>query len=164
MERDDTIALGIAAPHPRRRPVVRHLAPAVVLALLAAGCPLPQPPPVANTVAGVYHARLPAADASARVVTLWLQPGGAATLETVYIGKPRQPAETGAWSASGDEVTVRLDGEAQPLVYTIVKDQLVPKTWDHARYGDSGLLLTRRASYQHESPSIFETRQPAHVE
>jgi hypothetical protein len=153
-----------AAAHPRRRSVIRRLAPGAVLALLAAGCPLPQPPPVADSVPGVYHARVAVEGASARVVTLWLQPGGAATLETVDVGKPRQPAEGGSWSASGDEVTVRLDGQGQPLVYTIEKNRLIPKAWDRARYGDGGLLLTRRASYHHEAPSIFETKQPGYVD
>ena len=127
-----------------------------LLALVAWGCPLPQPPPVSTAVAGVWHARLPAADASARVVTLWLQPGGAATLETVYVGKPRLPVEGGVWSATGDELTVTLDGQHEPLVYTIESERLVPKRWDHALYGTGGLLLTRRASYS-EGPSIFET-------
>jgi NlpE N-terminal domain len=135
----------------------RRLVPALLLALAVAGCPIPQPPPPATTVAGVYTVRLPAADASARVVTLWLEPGGAATLETVYVGKPRTPAETGVWAASGDEVTVRLDGQSQPLVFTIAGDRLVPKQWDRTQYGDTGLPLSRRASYQHEGPTLRDT-------
>jgi NlpE N-terminal domain len=138
------------------------------LALLLAvtwGCPLPQQLPPASGVAGVYHARLPAADASARVVTLWLQPGGAATLETVYVGKGRGPVEHGVWSANGDELTVQLDGAGEPLVYTIAPDRLVPKRWDRNLYGSSGLSLVRRAAYQSERPGIFETPgQPGRVE
>ena len=135
----------------------RRLAALLALALAAAGCPLPQPPVPAATVAGVYTARLPAADASALVVTLWLQPGGPATLESVYIGKPRTPSQTGVWSASGDEVTVRLDGQAQPLVFTIAEGRLVAKQWDRTLYGDAGLTLGRRASYQNEGATLRDT-------
>lgn len=129
-----------------------------LLALVAWACPLPQPPPPSTVVPGVYHARLPAADASARVVTLWLQPGGTAILETVYVGKPRLPTENGTWSVAGNELTVQLDGQ-QALVYTIEPDRLVPKRWDEALYGTTGLTLTRRASYQSDRASIFEVPQ-----
>jgi hypothetical protein len=154
---DDAIRAVRSRPETKSR--VRILVPALLLACAAAGCPLPQPPPPASTVAGVYHARTPAADASARVVTLWLQPGGVAALETVYVGKPRMPAENGVWSASGDEVTVRLDAQSEPLVYTIAGERLVPKQWDRTLYGESGLPLSRRASYQHEGPSLYDTFQ-----
>ncbi len=131
--------------------------PSLVLLACIAGCPLPQPPPPASTVAGVYTVRQAAADASTRVVTLWLQPGGAATLETVYVGKPRTPAATGSWSAEGDEVTVRIAGQSDPLIYTIAVDRLVPKRWDHALYGEEGLPLARRASYQKEGATLYDT-------
>jgi hypothetical protein len=129
--------------------------PGVVLMLvLATGCPITPPPPPAATVAGVYTARTAAADASARIVTLWLQPGGAVILETVYVGKQRTPSQGGRWSANGDEVTVTLDGQAQPLVFTIAGDRLVPKQWDRTQYGNDGLTLSRRASYQREGPTL----------
>src|SRR5262249_41874071 len=85
------------------------------------------------------------AGGNTRVVTLWLQSGGRATLETVDLGKERTPAENGIWSAQGEEVTVALQGASEPLVFGIQQDQLVPKRWDHHVYGDSGLLLTPRA-------------------
>ena len=137
---------------------------ALVAPALVAGCPLPQKPPPAATVAGVYHVRLPAADASARVVTLWLEPGGEALLETVFVGKARLPVERGAWSADGDELTVRLDGESAPLVFGIEPERLVPRRWDHSLYGDAGLTLTRRAAYNPDKPSVFEMNQPLRVE
>jgi hypothetical protein len=123
----------------------------VLLALAAWGCPMPPPPLPSSTVPGVYHARLPAADASTRLVTLWLQPGGAATLETVYVGgQGRMPVQNGTWSASGDEVTVVIEGESEPLVFGIQPDRLVPKRWDRKLYGENGLPLTRRSTYKQE--------------
>jgi hypothetical protein len=83
-------------------------------------------------------------------VTLWLQPGGRAALETVELGKERVPAQNGSWSAQGDEVTVTFEGASEPLVFGIVRDDLVPKRWDRKLYGENGLRLTRRASYQPE--------------
>src|SRR4029453_17445424 len=81
----------------RSRPETKSRVATLVPALLLAG-----------RAAGGHRARAPGADASARVVTLGLQPGGVAALETVYVGKPRMPAENGVWSASGREGTVRL--------------------------------------------------------
>jgi len=97
----------------------------------------------------VYNARLPAADASARIVTLWLESAGTAVLETVYVGKGQAPVEHGRWSARDDQVTiVLLDQDDRPtgetLVFTKVEDRLVPKAWNRERYGDAGLPLTRR--------------------
>ena len=119
----------------------------MLVALGLWGCPLPVQPLPSSTVPGVYHARMPSPDGNTRVVTLWLQPGGKAALETVELGKERVPAENGSWSAQGDEVTVTLDGEREPLVFGIVRDDLVPKRWDRNVYGENGLRLTRRASY-----------------
>jgi hypothetical protein len=128
---------------------VRRLA-CVLVALAFSGCPLPVQPLPSSTVPGVYHARMPAPDGSTRVVTLWLQPGGRAALETVELGKERVPAQNGSWSAQGDEVTVTFEGASEPLVFGIVRDDLVPKRWDRKLYGENGLRLTRRASYQPE--------------
>ena len=152
----------------RRRQRTARTAIAVLAAATLAGlsaCPLPQPPPPATTVAGVYHARMPAADASTQVVTLWLQPGGAASLETVFVGKGRGPVDSGRWSATGDEITVRLDGQSEALVFGVDRDRLLPRRWDHARYGDAGLQLVRRAAYNPDRPSVFApTNMPGRVE
>jgi hypothetical protein len=130
---------------------------AILIAVLSAGCPLPPPPAPAVTVGGVWTARLPAPDASAsaRIVTLWLQPGGAATLETVDVGQGRKPVESGTWFATATDLAVRLDGAAAPLVFTVEKDRLVPKEWDRAAYGATGLPLTRRSSSA-PKPSIWQ--------
>jgi len=132
------------------RPRLDVLLALVVLAM--SGCPLPPAPLPSGQVSGVWTARIAAPDANARVVTLWLQPSGVATLETVDLGKERLPVAHGAWSAHGDELTVQLQGEdgqpsGAPLVYTIQPQSLVPKQWDRDVYGPTGLPLTRRASY-----------------
>jgi hypothetical protein len=116
--------------------------------VLLGGCFLRAGDP-SEATSGVYHARLPAADASGRIVTLWLERAGTAVLETVYVGKGQAPVEHGRWSVRDDQVTVvLLDQDDRPtgetLVFTKVEDRLVPKAWDHERYGDTGLPLTRR--------------------
>ena len=113
------------------------------------GCPLPPQPLPSGQVGGVWTARTVAPDGSARITTLWLEPEGKATLETVEIGKERQPLVHGSWSAYGDELTVQLQGgdgnpNPAPLVYAIGPDNLTPKQWDQNVYGPTGLPLTRR--------------------
>ena len=122
----------------------------VLLAVvILSGCPLPPQALPSGQVGGVWTARTVATDGSARIVTLWLQPEGKATLETVDIGKERQPLVNGSWSAYGDELTVQLQGEdgqpnPSPLVYAIGPNNLTPKQWDQNVYGPTGLPLTRR--------------------
>jgi hypothetical protein len=116
----------------------------LLLALVISACPLPPTPLPSSTVPGVYHARTAAADGSARVVTLWLQPGGKATLETVDLGKERVPAASGTWAAQGEQVAVTLDGESEPLVLSVGRDELTVTRWDRTIHGESGLTLKRR--------------------
>jgi hypothetical protein len=116
--------------------------------IVLGGCFLRRSDPF-DAAAGVYHARLPAADSSGRIVTLWLERAGTAVLETVYVGKGQAPVEHGRWSVVDDQVTVvLLDVDDRPtgetLVFTKVEEHLVPKAWDHERYGATGLPLTRR--------------------
>lgn len=127
------------------RSCIRLLLALVILS----GCPLPPEPLPSGQVGGVWTARTVAPDGSARIATLWLEPEGKATLETVEIGKERQPLVHGTWSAYGDELTVQLQGEEgkpnpAPLVYAIGPDNLTPKQWDQNVYGPTGLPLTRR--------------------
>jgi hypothetical protein len=116
----------------------------LLLALVISACPLPPTPLPSSTVPGVYNARTAAADGSARVVTLWLQPGGKATLETVDLGKERVPAASGTWAAQGQEVAVTLDGESDPLLFSVGRDELTVTRWDRTIHGESGLTLKRR--------------------
>ena len=116
----------------------------LLLALVISACPLPPTPLPSSTVPGVYNARTTAADGSARVVTLWLQPGGKATLETVDLGKERVPAASGTWAAQGEQVAVTLEGESEPLVLSVGRDELTVTRWDPTIHGESGLTLKRR--------------------
>jgi len=116
----------------------------LLLALAISACPLPPTPLPSSTVPGVYHARTEAADGSARVVTLWLQPGGKATLETVDLGKERVPPASGTWAAQGEQVAVTLEGESEPLVLSVGRDELTVTRWDPTIHGESGLSLKRR--------------------
>ena len=116
----------------------------LLLALAISACPLPPTPLPSSTVPGVYNARTVASDGSARVVTLWLQPGGKATLETVDLGKERVPAASGTWAAQGEEVAVTLEGESDPLLLSVGRDELTVTRWDRTIHGESGLTLKRR--------------------
>jgi hypothetical protein len=120
----------------------------LVLVLLLPACGLRRSSELETAVVGVYEARLPAADAAGRIVTLWIEPDAVATLDTVYVGKGRGPVLRGRWSVRDDELTVVLNGveggPQAPLVYTIEPERLVPKTWDHGLYGADGLPLRRR--------------------
>ena len=121
----------------------------LLLVVALSGCRLPPQPMPSGQVGGVWTARTSAPDGNSRIVTLWLQPEGKAALETVDIGKERQPLVHGSWSAYGDDVTVQLQGEEgqpspAPLVYTIGPDNLTPKQWDQKVYGPTGLPLSRR--------------------
>jgi hypothetical protein len=127
-----------------------HLVAVAAVSLLLSACPMRGPDDPSEVVAGVYTARLPAADASGRIITLWLERAGTASLETVYVGKGKPPVERGRWSLRGDDVIVELlyaDEEGarnETLVFTRKEGQLVPKAWNRQRYGDMGLPLTRR--------------------
>ena len=111
--------------------------------LLLAGCPSRGPDPWEEN-AGVYEARLGAPGTQQRIVTLWLDEGGTARLETVYVGKARGPLDEGRWSATGSDISVTLNDASEPLVFRRVGKELLPESWDRTRYGSEGLLLQRR--------------------
>jgi hypothetical protein len=121
---------------------------AVVALVLLGGCALLGPKDPARAVRGIYNARLPAADSAGRIVTLWVQPGGAATLETVFVGKPERFVEEGTWSYRDERLRIVLGDTRREasttLVYRLEDDRLVPQEWDRTRYGETGLPLRRR--------------------
>lgn len=121
----------------------------LLAAALLAGCSIFAPPDPADQAAGMWQERLPTGNTT-KLVSLWIQPAGRATLETVVLGQPGQPMQIGRWSfVEPNQLTVQLEDtsgkpQGQPLVYDLVGDRLIPKRWDHALYGDAGLPLRRR--------------------
>jgi hypothetical protein len=113
-----------------------------------AACTLLRPDDPAAAARGIYHVRLPAADTAGRIVTLWVQDGGVATLETVHLGRPDRQVAQGRWAVRERELTLELlDGRGEPdttLVYEVQPDRLVPVRWDRDRWGAAGLPLRRR--------------------
>lgn len=104
--------------------------PAILLAMLVlTGCPTSQPPDPWKANRGVYTTRLGSAGNEERIVTLWLDEGGTARFETVYVGKERGPLEMGRWSAVGNEITIQLAGK-QPMVFRRVGRELLPDATD----------------------------------
>jgi hypothetical protein len=120
-----------------------HALVLLLATLLLTGCPSRGPDPWEEN-AGVYTARFPAADAQERIVTLWLDEGGTARLEQVYVGKARLPVDEGRWSATGTDITVTLADASEPIVFRRVGKELLPESWDKKRYGSEGLILQRR--------------------
>jgi uncharacterized lipoprotein YbaY len=96
------------------------------------------PPPA--SVAAVYQAMLPAADAAGRAVTLRLEPDGTAILVIQPVGKGPASTERARWAMTGATLTISLGGQ-RPLVYEASDARLVPKDWDRGRYGAAGLPL-----------------------
>jgi putative lipoprotein len=86
---------------------------------------------------------LPAADAPGRSVTLRLEPDGTAILITQVVGKGSGASARARWTATGGgALTVTPDGQ-RPLVYEASGGRLVPREWDHDRYGATGVPLGR---------------------
>jgi hypothetical protein len=125
-----------------------RLAPLLLVAAL--GCAFLGPPDPARKADGMWQERFATADGGTKLVSLWLQPEGRATLETVTLGKARTEPQGGHWSFRDDnQLTVQLQNAAgedvgQPLVFDLVGDKLVPKKWDQAVFGKDGIPLRRR--------------------
>lgn len=101
-------------------------------------------PAAVPSAAGVYEAVLPAASASFRTVTLNLRTGGAATMITTFEGKGAPVARQGAWSQTGADVRVDLDGDL--MVWTLGANGLTPRSWDRKQWGSFGVPLRRSSA------------------
>lgn len=128
-----------------------RLQPLVLLLVAAAlGCAYLGPPDPARKADGMWQERFPLSGGGTKVVSLWLQPEGRATLETITLGQPRTEPQGGRWSFRDDnQLTVQLEDPAEqpvgePIVFTLVGDKLIPKRWDKAVYGADGIPLRRR--------------------
>jgi hypothetical protein len=123
----------------------------VVLVVVFAACRAarpPAPPDVQGSVAGIYRAYLPAADAAGRAITLELRASGGAQLTTLYAGNGEPLAESGTWSADASGIRVQLaarNGGAvpAPIAWTQRRLRLEPSEWDEQVYGALGLPLVR---------------------
>ncbi len=128
-----------------------HRVLAVCLAaVLLAGCSIFVIPTPLTKVTGMWQERLPEGDTT-KLVSLWIQPTGRATFETVVLGQDRgSPVVSGRWSLVDDnQLTVQLEDDTgapqgQPLVWELAGDRLNPKRWDRKLYGPEGLPLRKR--------------------
>jgi uncharacterized lipoprotein NlpE involved in copper resistance len=113
------------------------------LALLVLACTPTAPASTKISVEGTYTAKLPAADAPGREMTLALNADKSCTLTADYVGKPEKIVEKGTWSRSGNTVTVMLtDLGGRPhkneMTFEIRGNQLVAIKWDRNFYGSVG--------------------------
>jgi hypothetical protein len=129
---------------------IASLAPLLLVAAL--GCAYLGPPDPARKADGMWQERFPTENGSTKLVSLWLQPEGRATLETVTLGQQRSEPQYGRWTFRDDnQLTVQMEDQAlkpigQPLVFQLVGDRLIPKKWDKSVYGPDGLALRRRVN------------------
>ncbi len=110
--------------------------------------PTTAPVKTAGAAAGLYTNTGPAADASALIYLLTLDPNGGAVMTQSYVSKGSF-VSTGSWSQNGNAVTVNFttqDGKANPatVVLNAEADKLTT-TKDDAKIfnGTTGFVLTK---------------------
>jgi len=87
---------------------------------------------------GTYEAVLPAASgAGNRHVRVTLRPNGEAALSSAFTDRPSRYLAEGTWKRDDGRITLDL-GPQKPLVFRLAGDQLVPKEWDRAEWGEKG--------------------------
>ena len=101
-----------------------------LLCVAAAACSTTQAP-------GTYAAVLPAADAGERHVRVTLNPDGSGALSSTLSERPSPRLAEGTWKRDGNRVTLDL-GQRGPIVFQLAGDQLVPREWDRAEWGEKG--------------------------
>lgn len=114
----------------------------------ASGTPTtPAPAAVGGAAAGLYTNTGPAADASALVYLLTLDPNGGATMTQTYVGK-NAFVNKGSWTQDGTTVTLTLtemNGQASNavVVLTAASDKLTTTQDNNKVFGDPGFVLTK---------------------
>lgn len=107
-------------------------------------------PALGGAAAGLYTNTGPAADASALVYLLTLDPNGGATMTQTYVGKSGFVSK-GTWAQSGNTVTLTLseqDGKPSNavVVMTAEGDKLTTTQDSSKVFGDPGFVLTKTAA------------------
>jgi hypothetical protein len=152
------VATRTAVPQPTATEAAKTAAPTLM--------PTPAKPPATATLSaallGLYHAELPAADASSRNLYLALNADGSAALTSEYVGKGRVTAK-GTWKADGQALTLSLteeEGKAikNEIVFDAPGSELIAKQWDQARYGSAGPGRYKKlSSSEQEAFKLTET-------
>lgn len=115
---------------------------------LAQSYPAESSDPVSNEVNGVYLARsLPAADASARNITLILSQDGSAVMTTEYVGKGTI-VQNGVWKQNGSNANIvwtEQDGKPinTQMNFELRGNDMVYVGPDANAFGSEGLTLSR---------------------
>jgi hypothetical protein len=109
---------------------VKGAAPAIAPALLLLACATTDAP-------GTYAAVLPAGSDGERHVRVTLNADGSGALSSTLSERPSQLLAEGTWKRDGTRVTLDLAPRG-PIVFRLAGDQLVPKEWDRAEWGEKG--------------------------
>lgn len=109
---------------------MKGAAPAIAPVLLLFACATTDAP-------GTYAAVLPAGpDAGERHVRVTLNADGSGALSSTLSERPSSLLAEGTWLRDGNRITLTLN--QKQLVFQLAGDQLVPKEWDRAEWGEKG--------------------------
>jgi hypothetical protein len=103
---------------------------AICALALAAGC-------ATSNVAGTFEAISTTPSGGQRHVRVTLEPAGDAAVSTAFSNSSTRGLAEGTWTRDGMHVAVNLDSQ-KGLVFVHAGDQLIPKEWDHAVWGEEG--------------------------
>jgi hypothetical protein len=110
------------------------------MALLVGGC-TSTPSTSTGTQDAVYRGALPATfgGGDEREARVTLTSGGDAAVQGTFHEPPSRYFAMGRWKADGDRIVVDLQGPPpQRLVFVRSGQQLTPREWDRAVWGEKG--------------------------